>query len=227
MNDVELYNYDLPEDLIAQTPSDKRDESKLMILKRDNGETLHRRFKDIIKFLHKGDVLVLNNTKVIPARIFGYKEDTNAKLEVLLLKETENKNIWECLVKHQKRVNIGTVIKFSDDLKGECISILDNGITHIKMIYDGVLLEVIEKIGIMPLPPYIHETLKDQDRYQTVYAKISGSAAAPTAGLHFTKELLKEIEQKGVTICYVTLNVGSPSAPFFTSLASSACCASA
>ena len=202
------FDYYLPENLIAQTPIEKRDSSKLMVLNKETGEIKHEIFHNIVSYLDKGDVLVLNDTKVLPARIIGIKEETNATIEILLLKNIENDN-WECLVKPAKRVKEGTIISFGDGLlKAKCIKVLDEGIRHFTLIYDGILYEILDKLGSMPLPPYIREKLEDKDRYQTVYAKNIGSAAAPTAGLHFTKELLKQIEDKGVIICYVTLHVG-------------------
>ena len=201
------YNYELDESYIAQKPIHNRSESKLMIMNKNTGEIEHTRFYNIKNYLNKGDVLVLNNTKVIPARIYGKKIDTDANIELLLLKNIKN-DIWECLARPYKRLHIGTEIKFNDKLKCKVIEKLDEGIVRVEFIYNGIFLELIEEIGLMPLPPYIHESLKDNDRYQTVYAKYLGSAAAPTAGLHFTKELLKEIEDMGVIICYVTLHVG-------------------
>ena len=204
---IETYNYELDESLIAQTPLKDRDHSKLLVVDKNNGKMIDEKFYNIINYLNKGDILVLNNTKVMPSRIYGYKEDTNAKIEVLLLKDLGN-DIWECLVRPQKRVHIGTIIKFDDSFRCEAIEIFDNGITHIKLIYEGVLLEHLDKIGAMPLPPYIHEKLDDKDRYNTVYALKYGSAAAPTAGLHWTKELLDKVKEKGIEVLYVTLNVG-------------------
>ena len=201
------FDYYLPEELIAQTPLANRSDSRLMLVDKNTGKIKHEHFFNIINYLNKGDVLVLNNTKVIPARIIGVKEETNAVIELLLLKELEN-DTWECLVKPARRIKVGTVVKFSDKLKCECVKVLDEGICHFKMIYSGILLEILDELGTMPLPPYIHEKLDDKNRYQTVYAKYSGSAAAPTAGLHFTKELLDKIEKKGVIVCYVTLHVG-------------------
>lgn len=205
--DINSYDYDLPIDRIAQTPLKNRSDSKLLILDKNKGNIKHEEFKNIISYLNKGDVLVLNNTKVIPSRIYGYKKDTNAKIEILLLKET-NADVWQCLSRPQKRLKIGTTLKFSDELECEVTGIEDDGITYLKMKYDGIFNEILDKIGAMPLPPYIHEKLEDKNRYQTVYAKYEGSAAAPTAGLHFTKELLKEISDKGIEILYVTLHVG-------------------
>ena len=204
---INTYDYDLDESLIAQTPIKERDHSKLLVINKNNGKYKDEIFYNIINYLHKGDTLVLNNTKVLPSRIIGYKEDTNAKIEVLLLKEIDNE-IWECLVRPQKRVKIGTIISFKDNFKCEVIKVLNDGITHVKFNYKGIFVEHLNEIGAMPLPPYIHEKLKDNDRYNTVYAKKIGSAAAPTAGLHFTKELLEKIRSKGINILYVTLNVG-------------------
>ena len=202
------FDFELPERLIAQHPLEKRDESKLMILDRKTGEIEHKKFYDIINYLDENDVLVLNNTKVIPARLIGIKSDTNASIEVLLLKELE-KDTWECLVKPAKRVKIGTTINFGDNLlKAECINIGEEGIRKFKFTYTGIFYEILDKLGNMPLPPYIKEKLTDKNRYQTVYARNLGSAAAPTAGLHFTKELLEELKNKNITICYITLHVG-------------------
>ena len=205
--DINTYDYNLDESLIAQTPIKARDHSKLLVVNRETGKYKDDYFYNIINYLHEGDTLVLNNTKVLPSRIIGYKTDTNAKIEVLLLKEIE-KDTWECLVRPQKRVKIGTIIKFEDNFTCEVINVLNDGITHVKFSYSGIFLEHLNNVGAMPLPPYIHEKLKDNDRYNTVYARINGSAAAPTAGLHFTNELLDKIKEKGVDILYVTLNVG-------------------
>ena len=205
---IEEYNYDLPEKFIAQVPLKNRSDSKLLLLDKENGNIKEEIFKNIINYLEKGDVLVLNDTKVIPARIIGEKIDTKAIIELLLLKDVEG-DIWECLARPGKRLHVGTIITFGDGLlKAEVIEKLDEGIVHVKLIYDGILMEILDKLGTMPLPPYIHEKLSDQSRYQTVYAKNLGSAAAPTAGLHFTKELLEEIKNKGIEILYVTLHVG-------------------
>ena len=202
------FDYELPQELIAQTPLEDRSSSRLLLLDKNTGKTKHENFHNIINYLKSGDVLVLNDTKVIPARIIGIKEETNAVIELLLLKDLGN-DIWECLAKPAKRLKTGTIVSFGEGaLKAEVIEKLDDGICHIKLLYDGILMEILEKLGTMPLPPYIHEKLEDQSRYQTVYAKNLGSAAAPTAGLHFTKELLKEIEDKGITVTYVTLHVG-------------------
>lgn len=205
---VEDFNYDLPEELIAQTPLEKRDSSKLLVLDKKTGNVEHKHFPNILDYLEKGDTLVLNDTKVLPARLIGIKEETNAVIEILLLKNTTGDE-WECLVKPARRIKVGTIVSFGDGkLKAECIKEADEGIRYFKLLYNGILLEILEELGTMPLPPYIHEKLNDQSRYQTVYAKEVGSAAAPTAGLHFTKELLKEIEEKGINIVYVTLHVG-------------------
>ena len=205
---VEEFDYDLPSELIAQTPLKKRDESRLMVLAKKTGESEHKHFRDIISYLNQGDTLVLNDTKVLPARLYGEKEDTKAAIEVLLLKNIE-KDTWECLVKPARRIKEGSVVLFGDGkLKATCVFVGEEGIRHFTFSYEGIFLEVLEELGTMPLPPYIHEQLKDQSRYQTVYAREVGSAAAPTAGLHFTKELLKEIEDKGVNIAYITLHVG-------------------
>ncbi len=202
------FDYYLPEELIAQTPIEKRDDSRLMILDKETGEIEHRHFKDIIDYLNPGDVLVLNDTKVIPARLIGTKEATGAVIELLLLKDTGN-DIWECLSKPAKRLKKDTIISFGNgELKAQVIEKKEEGICRVQLIYNGILLEILEKLGTMPLPPYIHEKLKDQSRYQTVYAKNIGSAAAPTAGLHFTHELLKKIADKGIIVTYVTLHVG-------------------
>lgn len=202
------FDYYLPENLIAQHPSVKRDASRLMVLDKKTGLIEHKVFSDIIDYLKEGDTLVLNDTKVIPARLFGVKEETQAHIEILLLKNIKD-DTWECLVKPAKRVKVDTVISFGDGLlKAKCISVKEEGIREITFIYEGVFYEILDKLGTMPLPPYIKEKLEDKDRYQTVYAKNRGSAAAPTAGLHFTKELLKKIEDKGIKICYITLHVG-------------------
>ena len=202
------FDYELPEELIAQIPLEKRDDSKLMILDKNNGEIKHEKFSNIIDYLDKDDVLVLNDAKVMPARIIGEKKDTNAIIELLLLKNIENDN-WECLAKPAKRIKEGTIVTFGQGLlQAKCIGIGEEGIRIMKFEYDGIFYEILDKLGLMPLPPYIKEKLEDKNRYQTVYAKNIGSAAAPTAGLHFTKDLLKKIEDKGITICYVTLHVG-------------------
>lgn len=201
------FDYDLPKELIAQTPLKNRSESRLMVLDK-NGNVEHKKFYDIINYLNKGDSLVINDTKVIPARLIGEKEDTKAVIELLLLKDLSD-NKWECLAKPQKRLHVGTIISFGDGkLKAKVYEILDEGITKVILIYDGILMEILDELGNMPLPPYIHEKLNDKDRYQTVYAENYGSAAAPTAGLHFTNELLAKIKAKGVNIVHITLHVG-------------------
>lgn len=205
---VEDFDYNLPEELIAQKPLLQRDSSKLLVLDKKTGELEHKHFSDIIDYLEKGDTLVLNDTKVLPARLIGEKEETKAIIEVLLLKNTDSDN-WECLVKPARRVKVGTTVIFGNGkLKATCIKEEDQGIRYFTFSYEGIFLEVIEELGTMPLPPYIHEKLEDQTRYQTVYAKEIGSAAAPTAGLHFTNELLEKIIKKGINIAYVTLHVG-------------------
>ena len=205
---TEDFDFYLPEDLIAQHPLEKRDHSKLMVVDKYTGEITHKHFYDIIDYLNKGDILVLNDTKVLPARLFGVKEETQAHVELLLLKNINN-DTWECLVKPAKRVKLGTIIFFGEGLlKAKCTKLGDEGIREFEFIYDGIFYEILDKLGTMPLPPYIREKLNDKDRYQTVYAKEVGSAAAPTAGLHFTKELLNDIRNKGVEICFVTLHVG-------------------
>ena len=202
------FDFNLPEELIAQTPILNRSESKLLILDKETGEIKHERFFNIINYLSSNDVLVLNNTKVIPARIYGVKESTGAKIELLILKNL-NGDLYECLVKPARRIHVGDIVNFCDGLlRVRCTQTFTEGICHFEFIYEGVLLEILDKIGSMPLPPYIHSRLDDKDRYQTVYAKDYGSAAAPTAGLHFTPELLEALKEKGVTICYVTLHIG-------------------
>ena len=205
---VDDFDYYLPEELIAQTPLKKRDESRLLLLNRKTGEVNHKHFYNIIDYLNPGDTLVINDSKVLPARLIGEKDDTHAVIEILLLKNIEKDN-WECLVKPARRIKIGTIVTFGNGkLKAKCISLGEDGIRHFEMIYTGIFLEVLDHLGTMPLPPYIHEKLKDQSRYQTVYAKEVGSAAAPTAGLHFTNELLDKIKDKGINIAHVTLHVG-------------------
>ena len=204
---TEDFNYHLPEELIAQTPLKERTASKLLVMNRYTGEVEHKHFKDIKDYLNKGDVLVINDTKVIPARLMGVKEDTGAIIELLLLKNISEDN-WECLSRPQKRLHVGTIIKFSDELSASVEELLPEGITRVKMIYHGVFLEILDRLGEMPLPPYIHEKLLEKDRYNTVYARVEGSAAAPTAGLHFTKELLADLKKKGIIITNVTLHVG-------------------
>lgn len=202
------FDYELPKELIAQTPLKNRSESKLLVMDRTTGELSHEHFYNIINYLNKGDALVINDTKVIPARLIGEKDGTGAVIELLLLKELDNNN-WECLAKPQKRLKEGTVISFGNGLlKAKVREVKEEGITIVELVYDGILMEILDKLGSMPLPPYIHEKLEDKDRYQTVYAENYGSAAAPTAGLHFTSELLKLIEEKGVNIVHITLHVG-------------------
>lgn len=205
---TEDFDFNLPEHLIAQTPLEKRDASRLLVLDKETGEIEHRHFTDILDYINPGDTLVLNDTKVIPARLMGTKVDTGAVIEMLMLKEIE-KDVWECLTKPAKRVKEGTLVTFGDGkLQAECVSVGEEGIRHFKLIYKGILYEILDELGEMPLPPYIHEKLNDQNRYQTVYAKNIGSAAAPTAGLHFTPELLEQVKAKGINIAYVTLHVG-------------------
>ena len=205
---VKDFDYYLPEELIAQDQLEDRSSSRLMILDKKTGEIRHSIFKNIIEELNPGDCLVINNTKVIPARLYGAKVGTDAKIEVLLLKRKEN-NIWEVLVKPGKKAKIGTKISFGEGkLIGTVVDIVEEGNRLIQFSYEGIFEEVLDELGQMPLPPYITHQLKDKNRYQTVYAKYDGSAAAPTAGLHFTKELLKEIQAKGVTVASVTLHVG-------------------
>ena len=204
---VSEFNYELPEELIAQTPLEKRDESRLMVLNREEQTIEHKTFKDIIDYLKPGDVLVRNNTKVIPARLYGKKE-TGANVEFLLLNNQEG-DIWECIVRPGNKLHVGTKVIFGEGLlTAEILEILPGGTRKVKFYYNGIFNEILDQIGLMPLPPYIHESLKEKDRYQTVYAKYEGSAAAPTAGLHFTPELLKKLEEKGVIIANVTLHVG-------------------
>ena len=207
MNVKDFY-FDLPQELIAQDPLEDRASSRLLVLDRETGEVTHRKFRDILGYLNPGDCLVINDTKVIPARLIGSREGTNAKIEVLLLKRREN-DIWETLVKPGKKAKPGTVICFGDGLlKGTVIDVVEEGNRLIQFSYDGIFEEILDRLGQMPLPPYITHQLQDKNRYQTVYAKHEGSAAAPTAGLHFTKELLQEIEDKGVKLAHVTLHVG-------------------
>lgn len=205
---TEDFDFYLPENLIAQTPLEKRDSSKMLVLDKESGEVTHKQFTDILDYMEKGDTLVLNDTKVIPARLYGIKEKTGAVIEMLMLNEKEN-NVWECLTKPAKRISEGTIVSFGDGkLKAECVGVFDEGIRHFKLIYSGILYEILDELGEMPLPPYIHKKLEDPQRYQTVYAKNVGSAAAPTAGLHFTPELLDKVKEKGINIAYVTLHVG-------------------
>ncbi|MEC1114856.1 tRNA preQ1(34) S-adenosylmethionine ribosyltransferase-isomerase QueA [Bacillus safensis] len=205
---LELFDFDLPERLIAQVPLEKRDASRLMVLNKQTGAITHDTFSQIIDYFQKGDCLVLNNTRVLPARLFGMKEDTGAKVELLLLKQEEGDN-WETLVKPAKRVKKGTVITFGDGrLKAVCTEEMEHGGRKVEFQYTGIFYEVLESLGEMPLPPYIKEQLDDRERYQTVYSKEVGSAAAPTAGLHFTTELLDALKAKGVHIAFITLHVG-------------------
>ena len=207
MKTADFY-FDLPQELIAQDPLEDRSSSRLMVLDRKTGEIEHHIFKEVIDYLNPGDCLVVNNTKVIPARLFGSKEGTEAKIEILLLKRKEN-DVWETLVKPGKKAKPGTIISFGDGLlTGEVIDVVEEGNRLIKFTYDGIFEEILDQLGQMPLPPYITHQLKDKNRYQTVYAKHDGSAAAPTAGLHFTSELLEAIKAKGVNIAHVTLHVG-------------------
>lgn len=206
--DVKDFDYYLPEELIAQDPLEDRSSSRLMVLDKKTGELQHKIFKDILDYLEPGDCLVLNNTKVIPARLFGVKEGTLAKIEILLLKRREN-DIWETLVKPGKKAKPGTKIIFGEGLLvGEVLDVVEEGNRLIQFTYDGIFEEILDQLGQMPLPPYITHTLQDKNRYQTVYAKYDGSAAAPTAGLHFTNELLEKVKEKGVDIAEVTLHVG-------------------
>ncbi|EIM07930.1 S-adenosylmethionine:tRNA ribosyltransferase-isomerase [Planococcus antarcticus DSM 14505] len=205
---IQDYDFRLPEELIAQTPLLDRTSSRLLVMNKVTGDTAHRHFRDITDYLHEGDTLVLNDTRVLPARLMGVKEDTGANIELLLLKQVED-DVWETLAKPAKKVKVGTIVSFGEGLlRAECTGILDHGGRHFKMIYDGIFYEILDQLGEMPLPPYIREKLEDQDRYQTVFAKERGSAAAPTAGLHFTDELLDEIRAKGVNIAFITLHVG-------------------
>ena len=202
------YNFDLPQELIAQDPLEDRSSSRLLVLNKETGKMEHRVFRDIVEYLHPGDCLVINDTKVIPARLLGVKEDTGAHVEVLLLKRREN-DIWETLVKPGKKCRPGAVLSFGDGLlKGTVLDVVDEGNRLIQFSYEGIFEQILDQLGQMPLPPYITHQLKDKNRYQTVYAVHEGSAAAPTAGLHFTKELLKQIEDMGVKIAHVTLHVG-------------------
>ena len=206
--DVKDFYFDLPEELIAQDPLEDRSASRLLVLNKETGEMEHKHFRDILSYLNPGDCLVINDTKVIPARLFGVKEGTDAKIEILLLKRREN-DIWETLVKPGKKAKPGTVIHFGDGLlRGTVLDVVDEGNRLIQFSYEGIFEEILDQLGQMPLPPYIKHQLKDKNRYQTVYAKHEGSAAAPTAGLHFTEELLAQIEEMGVKIAHVTLHVG-------------------
>ncbi len=206
--DIKDFYYELPKELIAQDPLDDRASSRLMVLGKNTGIVENKKFRDIKDYLKKGDCLVINDTKVIPARLYGNRKDTNAKIELLLLKRLQN-DIWECLVKPGKKCKIGDELEFGNSLlSAEIVDVIDDGNRLIKFKYQGIFEEILDKLGEMPLPPYIKHKLKDKNRYQTVYAKYDGSAAAPTAGLHFTEELLEEIEKMGVEIAKVTLHVG-------------------
>ena len=206
--DLKDFNYDLPEELIAQDPLEDRSSSRLMVLHKDTGRIEHKIFRNIIDYLNPGDCLVINDTKVIPARLMGIKEDTGAAIEVLLLKRNAD-DVWECLVKPGKKARTGARIVFGEGLLvGEIVDVIEDGNRMIKFHYEGIFEEILDKLGQMPLPPYITHKLQDKNRYQTVYAKNEGSAAAPTAGLHFTKELLEKIKEKGVNVVSITLHVG-------------------
>lgn len=206
--DVQDFDFDLPQRLIAQTPLADRTASRMLVLDSETGDVAHKQFRSIVDELHEGDILVLNDTKVLPARLIGLKEDTGASIEVLLLKETGD-NEWETLVKSSKRVKLGTIVTFGDGrLTAECIAIGEQGGRTFKFTYEGIFYEILDSLGKMPLPPYITETLDDQSRYQTVFAKERGSAAAPTAGLHFTEEILDKLRSKGVGVEFITLHVG-------------------
>lgn len=206
--DISLFDFELPEELIAQSPAEKRDESRLLVINKDQKTYEDKVFHDIIDYLRPGDVLVRNNTKVLPARLFGIKEGTGAHVEVLLLHQI-NGDVWECLTGNAKAIKVGSIISFKDGLlKAECLEIKDEGIRIMKFIYKGIFLEILNEVGNMPLPPYIKKQCADNSRYQTVYAKVLGSAAAPTAGFHFTQELLDKIKQKGIEILDVTLHIG-------------------
>ena len=200
------FYYDLPKELIAQYPEEKRDHSRLLVLDKESGKMEHKHFYDIIDYLNEGDLLVLNDTKVMPARIYGHREGKEEKIEFLLL--NRKNDVWECLSKPGKKAKLGTKIIFSDKLSAEVVDISEDGSRFLKFEYDGIFEEILDELGEMPLPPYITEKLEDKNRYQTVYAREEGSAAAPTAGLHFTKDLLQKIKDKGIEICYITLHVG-------------------
>ena len=204
---LENFDYILPNELIAQHPMDKRDESRLLVVDKDTDQYQHKKFYNLIDYLNSGDTLVLNDTRVMPARLFGKKITTGALIEILLLKNKSN-DVWECLVKPAKRVAVGIIVDFNGIMRAECIEAKDDGFRYFKFTYEGIFQEKLEILGTMPLPPYIKEQLKDNERYQTVYSKNLGSAAAPTAGLHFTKQLLNDIKEKGINVCYITLHVG-------------------
>ena len=201
------FYYDLPHELIAQTPLKNRQKSRMMVLDRNKDYVEHKIFEDIVDYINPGDTLVLNDTKVIPARLFGHRAGKEEKIEILLLKQLEDDK-WQTLVKPGKKCKIGDIIEFDETLKLKIVDILEDGQRVVKFMYEGIFNEILDRLGTMPLPPYITEKLDDPDRYQTVYSKHEGSAAAPTAGLHFTKEVLKKLEQKGVNLVYVTLHVG-------------------
>lgn len=206
--DIELFNYDLPEELIAQTPAKVRDECRLLCINKNTQKYEDKIFKDIIDYLKPGDVIVRNNTKVLPARIFGVKEGTGAHVEILLLKQLEG-DVWECLAGNAKPIKVGSIINFNNgQLRAECLEVKDEGLRTMKFMYKGIFLEILNEIGAMPLPPYIKQKCEDNSQYQTVFAKVYGSAAAPTAGFHFTEELIKRCEDKGVEFLDVTLNIG-------------------
>ncbi len=212
MQDIQLnvndYDFELPEELIAQVPLLDRTSSRLLVLDRETGDIEHRHFRDVLDYLNKGDALVVNDSRVLPARLFGAKQETGGKVELLLLKQTED-DVWEALVKPAKKVRVGSVVEFGDGLlQAECVEELPEGGRRFKFDYDGIFYEILDELGTMPLPPYIREQLDDQDRYQTVYARERGSAAAPTAGLHFTEELLEAAKAKGVRLIPLTLHVG-------------------
>lgn len=212
MQDIQLnvndYDFELPEELIAQVPLLDRTSSRLLVLDRDTGEIEHRHFRDVLDYLQAGDALVVNDSRVLPARLFGAKQETGGKVELLLLKQTED-DVWEALVKPAKKVRVGAIVEFGDGLlRAECVEELPEGGRRFKFDYDGIFYEILDELGTMPLPPYIREQLDDQDRYQTVYARERGSAAAPTAGLHFTEELLEAAQAKGVKLIPLTLHVG-------------------
>ena len=201
------FDYDLPKEQIAQTPAQKRDCSRLLVVNRSENTTEDRHFHDILEYLNPGDLLIMNDTRVLPARIFGYKENTGGKIELLLLKR-RNDQIWETMVKPGRKAQPGVRLTFGPNLKGEILEKIDGGLRTIRFEYEGIFEEILDEIGTLPLPPYIHKQLKEQERYQTVYAKKTGSSAAPTAGLHFTKDLIKQIKAKGIKVADVTLHVG-------------------
>lgn len=206
--DISLFDFELPTELIAQSPAEKRDESRLLVIDKTKQKYEDKIFHDILDYLKPGDVLVRNNTKVLPARIFGVKEGTQAHVEILLLKQIKG-DVWECLAGNARPIKVGSIISFKDGkLKAKCLEVKDEGIRIMEFIYDGIFLEILNEIGNMPLPPYIKKQCEDNSRYQTVYAKVLGSAAAPTAGFHFTEDLLKKIKDKGIEILDITLHIG-------------------